>query len=764
MSLTGNPLNAAEPPPSGASSDKNKQPLLDRNSGNNQGQAQRDPLVELVAALSRHFGKPRSADSLASGLPLINGRIPESSLVRIAYRANLSCKEINHGIAAFDELSLPALLILKDNTACVLLKKVIARRGRPNDPIGASEARATRWRIITPNTGGVTEITQEALERLYDSRAYIMQPDALTESPAVLTSSFAGHWLWEAFKPNAWIYGQAALGTVLVNCLALCLPIFIMVVYDRIVPNHAVESLTVLSLGMLIVALADFAIRTLRAHMTDIAGRRMDVVLGNRVFDQVLQVKMSERKGSSGVTANTIRELDVLKEFLNSTTLAILGDLPFLLLFILMMAWISGPLAWVPVIAIPITLAICCLTQLPLHTIMEKAFKNASQRNAVLFEVLNGMETIKSNGAESWAADQWERAHAASVKSSFASRSFNLFNSHFLIFSQAISTLLIIILGVNAINDGALSFGALFAAVMLNSRAMAPLNQVAATVGKLHSVIIAYAAIDKVMHSQVERDDNVRCVHLPHIKGTIEFQDVDFAYPIISMQGQQDAPTVNALNKTSFSIQPGEHVAIIGAIGSGKTTVLKLLLNLYQPQSGAVRLDELDITQIDPTDLRHQMGYVPQNPYFFQGTVRQNITFHQMNASDEAVLSAAQKAGVLNWLKSCPLGLSQPIGGRGDALSGGQRQSLALARALLKDPKVMLLDEPTSLLDNRSEAIFVQQLMSLPKDKTLIVVTHRPALLAAVDRIIVMDGGRVVLDGEKSAVLQQLKQAGENRD
>ncbi len=719
-----------------------------------------DPLVELVAALSRHFGKPRSAASLMSGLPLIDGRLPESNLVRVAHRANLSCKEVSCTIAEFDELSLPALLVLKENTACVLLRKIVHRGNRPEDDEDAIKSRAERWRIITPKTGGVTEITQESLERMYDGRAYIMQPDALTESPSSLTSTFEGHWLWEAFKPNFWIYGQAALGTTLVNLLALCLPLFIMIVYDRIVPNYAVESLAVLSIGMLIVAAADFGLRTLRAYMTDVAGRRIDVVLGNRVFDQLLQVKMAERKGSSGVTANTIRELDVLKEFLNSTTLAILGDLPFLIVFIGLMAWVSGMLAWVPVVAIPLTLIICFLTQLPLHHIMEKAFKNASQRNAVLFEVLNGMETIKSSGAESWAADQWERAHAASVKSNFASRSFNLFNTHFLMFSQTISTLIIIIMGVVAIHDGNLSFGALFAAVMLNGRAMAPLNQVAAVVGKLHGVLIAFNAIDKMMQADVERSDEIRFVHLPHLKGAIEFQKVEFAYPIIHVQGQKDAPTVNALIDCSFKINPGEHVAIIGAIGSGKSTILKLLLNLYQPQIGAVHLDDIDIGQIDPTDLRNHIGYVPQNPHFFQGSVRENITLHQMNASDEVVFSAAQKAGVLNWLKSCPLGFSQPVGERGEALSGGQRQSVALARALLKEPKVLILDEPTSLLDSRSETVFVQQLLSMPKDKTLVVVTHRPALLAAVNRIIVMEGGKVVIDGEKNAVLNHLKQGG----
>ena len=712
----------------------------------NPGKRVHDPFVALIAALTRHFGRPRSEGSLMSGLPLVQGRIPETSLKRVARRANLSCHIQECSFDTFDEFSLPAFLILEGNTACVLLKKL------PD-----SEEGKAQWRIISPVTRGVTDVSQAELEKRYEGRAYIMQPDALTEAPSALTSTLEGHWLWEAFKPNFWIYGQAALGTVMVNLLALCLPLFIMLVYDRIVPNYAIESLTVLTVGMVIVAGSEFVLRTLRAYMTDVAGRRMDVVLGNRVFDKVLQIKMSARTGPSGVTANTIRELDVLKEFLNSTTLAILGDLPFLVLFIGVMAWVSGILAIVPLVAIPITLAVCFLTQYPLHHIMEKAFKNASQRNAVLFDVLNGMETIKSSGAESWAADLWERSHAASVKSGFAGRSFNLFNSHFLMFAQAISTLTIVVLGVVAINEGALSFGALFAAVMLNGRAMAPLNQVAGTIGKLHSVIIAYKAINGLMRSPVERDEDIRHVHLSDLKGHIEFTNVSFAYPIIHTQGQNDAPVVKALEDCSFNIQPGEHVAIIGAIGSGKSTVLKLLLSLYQPQQGSVRVDELDIAQIDPTDLRDRLGYVPQNPHFFQGSIRDNITFHQVNATEDAVMAAAEKAGVLNWIKRCPMGFAQPVGERGDALSGGQRQSLALARALLKEPKVLLLDEPTSLLDNRSEMLFVQQLLTMPKDKTLVVVTHRPALLAAVDRIIVMDNGKVALDGSKDAVLKQLQ-------
>jgi len=489
----------------------------------------------------------------------------------------------------------------------------------------------------------------------------------------------------------------------------------------------------------------------MRSHVVDVASRRIDTVLGNHLFERLIGAKMGTRFDRSGSTANTLRELDLLREFLNSSTLVVVGDLPFLVLFLLALSWISGPVAWIPLVLIVIAIIGSWLCQMPLNSLTKQHIQTSGSRNAVLIELLNGLESIKSSGAESWAAKHWEQAHANTVRSQFATRLLSQLSVQIIGLIQSLCTLLVLVYGVYSIHQGTLSMGGLFAAVVLSGRAMAPLAQIIQVVSKIHSASIAYQDLNRLVELPQERPLTTQFLHVENLQGEITLNSVEFAYP---KRSPMAPPSPKVLKGISFTLRPEEHIAIVGPIGSGKSTLLKLLLKLYDPTVGQVLFDNIDLAHLDPADVRHHIGYVPQNPHFFSGTLRDNILLN-FKASDDELIQAAQRAGVTDWLKDFGVGFNFFVAERGENISGGQRQSIALARALVRRPKILLLDEPTSLLDSRTEALFVQNLKLIP-GVTLIAVTHRPALLSAVDRLIVLDRGQVVCDGPREQVLRQL--------
>ena len=689
----------------------------------------------LVSALTQYFGSPLSRNSLINGLPLHNGIVQEAQIAALASKANLSIASYEGPLKNLNYLNLPAVLIMNNEQACVLLEV------KKDDKLV----------LLTP-VGGKLTIDIATIEANYTGRAYTIQPSVDSEIKK-RTGKILGHWLWSLAWKQRKTYFEAASGSLIVNVLGLALPLFIMAVYDRIIPNNALESLSVLLSGMILVAFTDFFLRYLRAYALDHAGRYIDTCMGNHVFQHLLYVRLDNHR-SAGSTANTIREMDVLREFLNSSMLSLISDVPFLFLFVFMVYLIGGPLAWVPIIIMPLVLIFFLSTQFPLHRLMKKTYMNASNRNAVLFEILNGIESVKALGAESWVADRWERAHAAGVKTAFASRFYNLINANVLVFAQTASMVSIITMGVFLIRDGELSFGALFACVILNGRAMAPVSQISQVIGRLHAVYVAYVEINKIMSLPLERDiEDLSTEISTPVTGDLVFDDVSFSYKIM---GTLTESKITVFKDITCKINAGERIAIVGSIGAGKSTVLKLILNLISPEGGTLRIDGIDSRKFDTSELRSQISYMPQNLHFFMGTIRSNLTIHYPHATESQILRAVRASGIGEWLATCPLGLAQPVGERGEFLSGGQRQSLALARCLINDTKLILMDEPTSLLDSQSEIRFVQRIKQLLDDQTFIVATHRPAMLEVVDRIIVFDKGKIALDGPKQAILNKL--------
>jgi len=692
-----------------------------------------DPLAESLALLARLLERPVSPTALTAGLPLPEGRLTPALCVRAASRAGLAARLIRRPLAELGETLAPCILLLTDGGACVLL-------GRTAD--GA-------YRIALPEAdGGEDRIAAERLEARYLGHAIVARP-RIGADPRErdLIEDRGGHWFWSVLLRQWPIYGEVALAALLVNLFALASPLFIMNVYDRVVPNRAIETLWVLAIGAVTVFGFDFLLRTLRGYFVDSAGKVADIRLASRIFEHVLGIRMASRPASSGVFANHLREFESLRDFFASASITALVDLPFVFFFIGIIWLIGGPVAIVPAVAVPLVLAIGLLAQIPLDRMIRRTFREAALKHGILVEAINGLETIKAIGAEGRMQHDWERYVAATAVSSARARLLSAITVNSAALAANMTTVGVVVVGVYLIAAGELTVGALVACTIIAGRAMAPLGQVAGVLARFHQARTAYRTLSEVMRLPAERPPGKRFVHRPVLDGTIEFRQVVFSYP-----GQKQA----ALEGVSFRIARGERVGLIGRVGSGKTTVGKLVLGLYEPERGAVLIDGIDIRQIDPADLRRNIGAVLQDVCLFRGSLRDNIALGASHVDDAAIIRAARIAGVDGFANRHPLGYDMPIGERGEALSGGQRQAVALARALLLDPPILLLDEPTSAMDTLAEDQLKKRLMPVLQGRTVLLVTHRGSLLSLVDRLIVMDEGRVVADGPRDRVLDAL--------
>jgi ATP-binding cassette subfamily C protein LapB len=690
-----------------------------------------DPLLDCLVQLTALHGKPCSAEALTDGLPLGAAGLTPQLFVRAATRAGLATRVVRRALADLSTLVLPAVLLLEGRGACLLL----GREG-------------STCRVLLPESGGEREVALDDLQAKYLGHAILVQPrPRLDERSALHTAPRPKHWFWSVMAQSWPIYGEALVASLLINLFALVTPFFTMNVYDRVVPNLALETLWVLTIGVVLVFAFDLMMRTLRAYFIDVAGKRVDVILSANIFARVLGIRMDARPASVGAFANNVQEFESFREFVTSATITTLVDLPFALLFITAMAWIGGPIAWIPAAAVPLTVGFGLLLQGPLSRVVQESFRHASQRQATLVESLAGLETLRTQRAEGPAQRRWEQAIGQIARLSLRARFLSSAVLNFAAFVQQVAYVAVVFAGVYLIADERLTVGGLIACTLLTGRVLAPLGQIAGLLTRWHQARTALGSIDRIMALPTERDTESGYLSRPRLRGSIEFRDVTFCYP-----GQQ----VPALRKVSFQISAGESVALIGRIGSGKTTIEKLVLGLYAPTSGSILIDGIDSRQIDPAELRRDVGYVPQDVVLFYGTVRDNIVLGAPHADDAAVLRAAEQAGIREFVDRHPHGFSMPVGERGEGLSGGQRQGVGIARAYLMQPPVLLLDEPSNAMDNRSEEVFKERLARQLLGRTLMLVTHRASLLSLVDRIIVMEAGGVVADGPRDQVLAAL--------
>lgn len=695
-----------------------------------------DTLLDCLLVVARAHGRALTPDAVLAGLPLERGRLTPALFERAARRAGLASRIVRQSLARIEPALLPAVLLLAEGKACVLM---------------AVDTEAGSCELVFPELGeSAVVLTLAEIGARHGGVVLYARPrhrfDARTPE---VRGGRVGHWFWSVIAENRRLYRDVLLAALIVNLFALALPLFSMNVYDRVVPNHAVETLWTLATGVLIVLCGDFALRTLRGYFVDLAGARADVRLSATIMEKVLDLRMEVRPESAGSFASNLRAFESVRDFISSATVTAFIDLPFALLFLLVIGWIAWPMVIPFVVGIVLLLIHSLTVQRRMHALAETSYRASAQRNATLVEGLVGIETVKALGAEAVIQGKWESSATLVASVGARLRLLAATATNGALWVQQMVSLATVVIGVYLIRDGALTMGGLIACYLLSSRAMAPIGQVAGLLVQYHSAATAFESLDELMKRPVERPPEMRFTSRPALRGEIEFRNVGFAY----REGEEAV-----LREVSFRIRAGEKVAVLGRVGSGKTTLEKLILGLYRPGSGAVLVDGIDLRQLDPAELRRNIGYVPQDVTLFYGSLRDNIAMGLPQADDAAVARAARIAGLAEFVDAHPHGYGMLVGERGESLSGGQRQAVAVARALIADPPILLLDEPTAAMDHASEEALKQQLREHAAGKTMIVVTHRTSLLDLVDRIIVVDAGRIVADGPKAQVVDALRQ------
>ncbi|WP_407074122.1 MULTISPECIES: type I secretion system permease/ATPase [unclassified Pseudomonas] len=692
-----------------------------------------DPLLDGLLILCKLHDCTVSRASLSAGLPLKQQRLTVDLLPRAAARAGLQARLLRRQLNDLSALNLPVLLLLKNNRCAVL------RRWSDDD-------RA----LILPSEaeGGEQWVSREELLENYSGQALFARPrHELEELRSPLVPRVEA-WFRDTVKLSRWLYSDAILASLCINVLGLMVPLFVMQTYDRVVPNQATSTLWVLSIGLLVGTVFELILRVVRAHLLDQAGKKTDIILSATLFERITGMSMKARPATIGGFAQSIHDFQGLREFLTAVTLTSLIDLPFAVLMLGVIGLLGGWLVVIPIVAFPITIIFALLIQARLRDTVQRSLSLGAERQALLIETLGGLETLKACSAESERQHKWEATHGALTRLDSHARNLSALATNGTLFIQQFCGMATIVAGVYSIIAGNLSVGALVATYMLGSRVLAPLGQIAGLITRYQQAQLTMKSTDALMALPQERDAKQRPLERTQLKGALEVHHVTFRY------NGQSTPALHTVN---FAVKQGERIGIIGRSGSGKSTLARLLMGFYAPEEGQLLLDGLDLRQLDVADLRQQIGYVAHDLPLLAGSLRDNLTLGARYISDARMLEVADMTGVSELARQHPQGFDRPVGERGQLLSGGQRQAVLMARALLLDPPILLLDEPTSAMDNSSEEALRQRLHGWMQGKTLLLVTHRTSMLSLVDRLVVLDNGKVVADGPKDIVIEALR-------
>ncbi len=615
-------------------------------------------------------------------------------------------------------LTVPLVVILKNEEAAVITKIEDTDNGR--------------FYTVQQVDGLSDRVTEEQLDEVYVGYCWFIKAKSKADVRSELPEyTLPKNWFFKVIWRFRRYYYQVALASILINFLALVSSLYVMNVYDRVIPNKNYDTLWVLSIGVIIAISFEFLTKIVRGKLTDIAGKKADLIISAALFRRVMGMKLQERPVSSGSYASNLRDFESVRDFMTSASLLTLVDLPFLLLFLFVIWMVGGYLVIVPATIIPIVIIMGFLVQGPMAKYINESMRESSQRQGLSVEAIDGVETLKTNNAYSWAQSRWEDYTAKSAAS------FLVLLGTFLIHSEN--------------PDNRITMGALIASVILSGRALGPLGQIAGLATRFQQAMLAFKGVNGIIQRKTERDSERKYVTFNDVKGAVAFENVAFHY------NEENAP---ALKEFTLKIKPGEKVGVLGRVGSGKSTALKLAAGLYDANEGTVTLDDVDLRQIDPAYLRNQVLLLEQKPHLFLGTLRENMDLARMDSfsSNQDLIDALVRFGLQKMVQNHPRGLDMPIGEGGLGLSGGQKQLVALARMTLRDPRVVLLDEPTTGLDQGSETLALQSIGKWTANKTLIVVTHRPQVLQLVERLVVVDNGKVILDGPRDKVLAYLKE------
>ncbi|QGN56525.1 type I secretion system permease/ATPase [Novosphingobium sp. Gsoil 351] len=553
-------------------------------------------------------------------------------------------------------------------------------------------------------------------------------------------------WLAAPLRRNRAIYIKVAIAAVMINFFALVTALFTMTVYDRVVPNNATESLIGLTIGLIAVMIFDFILKALRAYFVDVAGARIDRDIGKSIFQQILGMRLDLGRSSTGGLAGLVREIETLRDFFASATLTALVDVPFILITLAVIALIGGSVVWIPMLMIPVVVLTALATNPLMKRLSAQTLGEALGKQAVLVETIGSLETVKSANAGDLLSGRWDSAVTAHAGASLRQRLVSTVSINIAGSAQMLAYTGVVVFGVFAIAERNLTMGGLIACSILAGRAVAPLGTIAQLLTRINAARTAYAQIDRMMQQPPEGPAGAGLT-LHNLEGGIEFRDVDFRYP--------GAPEL-ALTGVNLTIAPGEHIALIGPIGSGKSTLARLLIGLYPPTSGLVLIDGTDLRQLAPKALRAKVGALFQDNVLLTGTIRENIMLGRDDFDDDEMLRAAKTSLAHEFVSRMPNGYDVRLADRGEGLSGGQKQSIAMARALVGKPPVIVLDEPTSSVDTDTELRLMANLRAEFEGRTLILITHRPSLLALVDRVVVMAQGRIAMDGTTESINRQV--------
>lgn len=699
-----------------------------------------DGLFLAIQAVARLWGRPTSRDILLSGLPLKDNRLPMDLLPRVLERIGLVAREKTMPLADLAEFDMPALVFGAGARVIIATGKSGENTLRCYDPVSGRDLD-----IATLKDGREIRCSLLLIKPDEDSTA----ASAGSDEQGVIPQK---HWLRIALSGHRKSLTFVFLAAIFINVFAVAMPLFTLNVYDRVLPNKSVATLWVLAIGLLIVFLFDFLLKIARGAIIDYSGRKIDFRMSSVLFDKVINATIPARPDSTGAFINRITQYEVLRDFFTSQSIVMFIDILFMGVFVYVISSLIGWVVLFPVLAAVIAISATLIIGARSGAAVKAALQESSSRNAILVEALTSIQTVKAARAEGQFQEKWETTILASSNTQSKIKWYQALAGQVTTVVSQISSVGIIIGGTYAFANGSVTMGAIVASMMLSSRIIAPIAQISAALLRTRATMEAYQTLNAIMALPDERQIRKSFVTRQISSGNIEFKNVRFAYP--------DTEHF-VLDQISFSIKPGEKVGVIGRIGSGKTTLGRLLVNFYEASEGEILIDGVSIKQYHPAELRRQVGLVLQDPELFIGTVKENILLSDPAASDERLLEIAQRTGVDEFVSRHPLGFDMPVGERGALLSGGQRQTIALARAMLADPKILFLDEPSSSMDLATERELIAKLSnSLTDDHTVIIATHRFSLLKLVSRIIVLDNGHIVADGPRDAVLQKLRASG----
>lgn len=687
--------------------------------------------METICAIHK---LPFSRVTILSGLPLKNGELSPSALTQAATKAGLQSRSAKRLLSHINPALLPAILVLADQQACVL-KSVDVE----NDSA----------EVIYPELNqSVTTVNLTSLQAQYTGYVIFMRPhNQIASSCEVVSKNKPGSWFWSVVKTASALYRDVILASIFISLLSVAVPLFVMNVYDRVVPNAAIETLWALAIGVLIVLLADVCLRALRYYFVELAASRIDVSLSAKLLQKVMSLSFKEKPASTGALVSSLNSFEAIRGMLNSITIVALVDIPFAFILLAIVMIINSYLAGIIFLGGVVIIAYGFYVQKVMRELAADSLNISAKKNGLMTEAIAEFDDVRFFGAQNHVQYQWEKHAIFLAKVNAKLRLLGSSVSNLASWVQQGVGVGIIITGVYLVVDGVITQGGLIAAYLLSSRIMGPMSATANLISQFHHAQTALDSLNGLMAKEEEAPEKRRWTKHSSIAGNISFEGVRFSYP---------EQSIERLQGLSFSIKAGEHVAILGRNGGGKTSVNRLLLKAYSPKKGLITLDSIDLQQYEPSALRQHIGYVPQDYQLFSGSLKDNLTVFDSGVDEDAIWEVIEACGLTAFVNSHPDGLNMAVGERGAQLSGGKRQSVALGRALLKNPSIFILDEPTSAMDSGQEALAKKLLAARSQNKTLILNTHRATMLDLVDRIIVLEAGQVIADGPKQDVLKKL--------